>query len=70
MELKNNNGLHYIHQHDIEQLNVLKDKALRVRLSIIRYNKSKDENSLSACCRNCNDILKIIEEVFKCGDSL
>lgn len=67
MELRNKDGLFFIHEHDVSQLNLLKDKALRVRLSIIRYNQSKNENSLSACCRNCNDIVKLIEEVFKCG---
>ena len=64
MELKTSNGMTLIAAEDLAKIDGIKGKALKVRLSIISYNRSKNENTLNSCCRNCNDLIKLIEEVF------
>lgn len=64
MELITKDGMHFIHEDHVQIISSLKDKAYKVRLSIIKYNRTKDENSLNSCCRNCGDIIKLIDKLF------
>jgi len=64
MELITKDGMVYLHKDSISELTKLKDTALKVRLSIISYNKSNNPNSLNACCRKCNEIVKLVDKLF------
>ena len=64
MELITKDGLKLISQDDIDTLGRLKAVSLKVRLSIIAYNRTKNENNLNSCCRNCNDIVTLVTKLF------
>lgn len=64
MLLTTKDGYELISLDQVERIKALGKIALKARLSIIAYNKSKNENNLNACARHCNEFLKGSEGLF------
>ena len=64
MELINKDGFILMLKEDMDRL---RDRILEVRKTIIVFNKTGNENLLNKCCRKCNDVVKLIDEMFEGG---
>jgi hypothetical protein len=63
MELKRADGLGLISGEEVAALHRLAEIALKTRLSIISYSRSKNENNLNACARHCNEMIKLLDSL-------